>query len=248
MYKRQDVWAPFTNIDEEKSIATDLVSLALDRIDVNSINKIVDFKEVVSNIETQKFDGSAALWIDDEREKTMLFSEPYLQNQLVLIGLKGANVAITSIKELTDKKIGIIKGYSYDDSLMTANNLELVFSENDQENLEKLLNEDIDYMLVDDLLIQYMLKYQVNDVNNYLSIASTPFETKSLHFALNKKTPNAKEIMSQFNAEIKAMVKDGSYNEVLGLNWIEADVNNDGIPELVLIGDSAGLELSLIHI
>ena len=125
---------------------------------------------------------------------------------------------------------------------MTANNLELVFSENDQENLEKLLNEDIDYMLVDDLLIQYMLKYQVNDVNNYLSIASTPFETKSLHFALNKKTPNAKEIMSQFNAEIKAMVKDGSYNEVLGLNWIEADVNNDGIPELVLIGDSAGLE------
>lgn len=36
------------------------------------------------------------------------------------------------------------------------------------------------------------------------------------------------------------MITDGTYNQVLQLNWITADVNGDGIPEKVLVGESAG--------
>lgn len=237
-----DIWPPFTNVEKEKSIATDLVQIALERIGVNSKSNITNFEDVLSGIENNNYNGSAALWKDSKREKNLLFSEPYLQNQLVLVSLKDENINITSVTELANKKIGVIEGYSYDSDLMKATNLELVFSETDEINLKNLLLKKIDYVLVDDLLIQYLLKYQLNEVHEYLSISNKPFQIKTLHFALHKNTPNAAEIISNFNAEIKSMLKDGTYNKIIGLNWIEADINNDGVTELILKGNSAGLE------
>ncbi len=237
-----DVWPPFTNTENEKSVAIDLVKLALKRIEVETKFSIIDFDDVIVGVEKGTYDGSAALWENKEREKTLIFSEPYLQNQLVLVGLKGADVSIETVAELAGKKIGVVKDYAYGNRLLDAPNLELVFSESDQNNLEKLFDKQIDYLLVDNLLIQYLLKYQLNDVNELLSISGTPFKTKTLHFALNRNVENAKEIIDKFNEKIKIMIKDGTYNEVLGVNWIEADVNNDGITELVLIGDAVGEE------
>ena len=237
-----DVWPPFTNIENEKAVATDLVKQALKRIKVETEFNIIEFDDLIVGVENGTYDGSAALWFSEEREKTLIYSEPYLQNQLVLVALKGADVTIETVAELTGKKIGVVKDYAYGSRLLDAPNLELVFSESDQNNLEKLFDNKIDYMLVDNLLIHYLLKYELNDVNELLSISATPFKTKTLHFVLNKKVKNAQEIINKFNEKIKIMIKDGTYNKVLGINWIEADVNNDGITELVLIGDDAGEE------
>ncbi len=235
-----DVWPPFTNTEKGKSVALDLVKIALERVNVDTKFTITDFKTVIAGIDNNTYDGSAALWYSEEREKTLIFSEPYLQNELVLVALKGVDVSIETVAELAGKKIGIIKGYAYGSRLLDAPNLELIFSENDQDNLEKLFDKKIDYLLVDNLLIQYLLKYEMNDVNKLLSISEVFFKTKTLHFVLNKNVENAQEIINKFNKKIKVMLKDGTYNEVLGLNWIEADVNNDGVTELILKGDAVG--------
>ena len=95
-------------------------------------------------------------------------------------------------------------------------------------------------MLVDALLIQYMLKYQLNDVTQHLAIGQKPLLVKPLHFALSKNVENAEEIIHQFNEEIEKMVVDESFNRILELNWIQADVDGDGVMELVLGSNMAG--------
>ncbi len=55
-----------------------------------------------------------------------------------------------------------------------AEGISFISGTNDQENLERQLSGKIDYMLCDDLLIQYLLKYQVNDISEYLEIGNTP--------------------------------------------------------------------------
>jgi polar amino acid transport system substrate-binding protein len=238
-----DVWPPFTNVESKKSIALDLVSKALSRIDINTSHKIISFEEVIQGLNTKMIDGSGALWKTDDREENLIFSEPYLQNRLVLVGLKGMDVNLNSIPELTNRKIGVVKGYAYDENLLNATNLELVFGDSDQHNLESLFDRKIDYMLVDELLIQYLLQYQLNDVNTYLSIAEKPLQVKTLHLAIQKTLPNAENIIINFNKEIKKMIKDGTYNEVLNLGWVKADVDGDGIAELIFNGDYVGEEM-----
>ena len=108
--------------------------------------------------------------------------------------------------------------------------------------MEKLFDKKIDFMLVDNLLINYLLKYEMNNVKEFLAIADKPFETKMLYLALNKKVPDAAAIIAEFNDEIKLMVKDGTYNKILHINWIEADINDDGITEYVHTGNEVGVE------
>jgi hypothetical protein len=63
-----------------------------------------------------------------------------------------------------------------------------------------------------------------------------------LHLAILKNMPNAQKIIEDFNSNINTMMSDGTYNKILELNWIQSDVDGDGVLELVLHGDSAGRE------
>ena len=234
-----DIWPPFTNVEGEKAISLDIVKEALDRIDITVKYNIQDSVEIMSAINEGVYDGSAALWISEERKGELVFSEPYLQNQLILVGRKGSNVDVSSVLELGETRIGIVEGYAYGKA--NAPNVEFIRGKNDQQNLERLMTKKVDYIVIDALLIQYMLKYQINDVSALLEIASSPLRIKTLHFALSKNVKDAEEIMAKFNEEIKKMVADGTYHDILELNWIRVDVDGDGKYELVLEGDQAGL-------
>lgn len=234
-----DVWPLFTNVEGEKSILTDLVQEALSRMEVKSTIEITEFTDVIKGIESGEFDGSPAFWISDERQEKYLFSKPYLYNQLILVGKKGSDVTATSFNDLSGKKIGVVNNYAYGDF---DNNKEIVIISDvsNQKNLENLLSDKIDYMLVDALLIQYMLKYQLNDVTQHLAIGQKPLLVKSLHVALNKNVENAEEILTQFDKEIEKMIVDESFNRILELNWVKADIDHDGVMELVLGSNMAG--------
>jgi len=235
-----DVWPPFTNIENEKAIALDIVKEGLKRGNVIANYKILDFELVMDGIKSGNFDGSAALWRNETREKELLFSKAYLQNQLILVSNKGSNVDIKAISELEDKKIGVVEGYAYGNELKGGINNEIIYGESDQQNLERLISKEIDYFLVDALLIQYLLKYQLNDVSELLEISEQPLIVKSLHLAIRKNITNAEQIITDFNSAISTMMTDGSYNEILELNWVKADVDGDGTMELILAGNEAG--------
>ncbi|WP_020527994.1 substrate-binding periplasmic protein [Flexithrix dorotheae] len=235
-----DIWPPFTNIKGEKTFASDLVKEALRRSATGETTEILDFQDVLSKIKEGEYDGSAALWKSAEREEYMLFSVSYLQNQLILVGRKGNDVSAASLSELNGNKVAVVGNYAYGEEVENAKGVEFISGKNDQENLEKLLKGETDYMLVDALLIQYLLHYQREEAAQYLEIGTTPLITRSLHFALRKDLPNAEKIIEGFNEQIVKMVIDGSYNRILQINWIKTDVDGDGKLELVLNGNQAG--------
>lgn len=236
-----DVWPPFTNIEGEKSIATEIVYEALNRQNIEVATEMLLFDEVLPGINSGDYDGSAALWVTEERKKDFLFSDPYLNNQLILVGQKGSDVSASSFDDLTGKRLGVIENYAYGD-INATQHIIIVPGNGNQQNLEKLLSGKIDYMLVDAIIIQYLLKYQLNDVTKFLEIGQTPLLLKTLHFALRKDLPNAEQIMASFNEEIDNMLVDGTYHKILDLNWIQMDIDGDGNLELVLDGDQAGEE------
>lgn len=235
-----DVWPPFTNVEGEKRIAIDIVQEALNRIEIENSIYIDDFEDVMIGINEEVFSGSAALWYTDKRAKSLLFSKPYLHNQLILVGRKGSDVNAKSIDELGKVKIGVVENYAYDEAFLKNPNIEIVKDISDQKNMERLLSKKVDYILVDALLLQYLLKYQTNDVSQFLEIGTTPLSIKALHFALNANIEGAEEIITLFNQEIDKMMSDGTYHEILELNWIQTDIDGDGELEMVLIGDQAG--------
>src|SRR4029078_11175610 len=82
-------WPPFTNPPKQPRFALDLVETALGRIGVTAKTAIVSAAQYTPSLLSGLLDGGAAAWKDPERERELIFSQPYLENRLVLVGRHG---------------------------------------------------------------------------------------------------------------------------------------------------------------
>ncbi len=230
-----DVWPPFTDVLGNTRIAIDLVTEALGRSDRNV--KIVirdEFGKLMQGIAEGRYDGSSALWQNPEREAFLMFSQPYLENRLVLVGRKGSDVSATNFAALAGRQVAIVGDYAYELSGEESEEPEWISGQSDQANLQALLKGDYDFVLADAFLIQHVIERYGAKAEEALEVAPHPLQTRTLHFAVRKDVPNAADIIVQFDDAIREMVADGTYNEILQLNWIRADVDGDGLVELVM--------------
>ena len=235
-------WPPFSAKDGESRFAIDLVEEALAKAGFASQTQIVDHGTLTDALEEGRFDGSPAMWRSTEREEFLLYSKPFLENRLVLVGKKGAEVNVESLAELAGKRVAVVESYAYGESLHEGDGPQLVKGRDNQQNIQRLLAGEVDLMLVDELLIRHVTKHQAKEIAQRLTIGSRSLVTRTLHLTVRKDLENAKQIIAGFDQAIQSLVGAGTYNRVLGLDWIEADADGDGLPELITGAAMVGQE------
>lgn len=235
-----DEWPPFTGEPGRQRAAIELVHAALDRVGIQADTVIHDWQDVEAAIRRGDLDGSAAIWLTEEREEVLEFSAPYLENRLVLIGRTGSDVSATRISDLAGKRVAAVGQYAYGDVIEKAQGVLFINARNDQDSLTKLLAGDVEYMLVDELVVRHLLTHQREEAVANLEIGLTPLARRTLHFAIRREVPNAEKIVAAFDTEIRQMQGDGTYARILQVGWIRADVDGDGLYELVPVGDRIG--------
>jgi len=236
-----DTWPPFTGEPDRQRIALELAHTALERAGIGATTTIAEWREVEAGLRRADLDGSAAMWHTEDRAKELLFSQPYLENRLVLVGRKGSDVDAARIQDLAGKRVAAVGRYAYGDEIDRASGVLFVNGRSDQESLDRLLAGEVEYMLVDELVARYLLTYQPEEVAAHLRIGTTPLARRTLHLAIRRDLPEAEAIIEAFDAEITGMLRDGTYAEVLQMGWVLIDVDGDGIDELVALGDSVGV-------
>lgn len=232
-------WPPFTNAPGQPRFALDLVEAALGRIQIASTTTIVSAADFTQSLLSGKFDGSAAAWRDPVRERVLTFSQPYLENRLVLVGRHGADVSAQALSNLAGKRIAIVDGYSYGDAIDSSGPV-WVRVPSEEASLTAVLKGTTDYTLMDELVVNYLVSNYPKESDTRLQIGSTPLLTRALYLAVSRARPNADSIVSRFNLQIRDMIKDGTYHRLLHVDWIEADINGDGVPVFVPSNDRTG--------
>lgn len=235
-----DTWPPFTGHAGETRLALDLAHKALERAGIGADTIVEEWKDVAAGLRDGRLDGSAAIWRNAERDEYLLFSEPYLENRLVLVGGKGSDVSATSLADLGGKTVAVVAQYAYGDAVVAAEGPRFIEGPSDQSNLQKLLAGEVDYMLADELLIRHLVEHDREKAKRLLQIGDTTLVRRPLHLAVRREHPDAAAAVEKFNAEIERMQADGTYNVILRLDWIRADVDGDGRPEFVARGTQAG--------
>jgi polar amino acid transport system substrate-binding protein len=233
-------WSPFTNDPGKARFALDLVHTALERIGIKAETTIIDESRLTASLLGGEFQGSAALWREEARERALLYSQPYLQNQLVLVGRNGSDVSAKSLTDLAGKRLALVEGYAYGDKVKDPGGPIYVASSSEEDSLQKLLDGVADYTLMDELVVEYLLKNYSQEARARLAFGSSPLILRTLHLAINRSIPDAQWIIDQFNAELIKMVADRSYNRLLQVDWLLADVDGDGSPEYVARDDHVG--------
>lgn len=225
-------WPPFTDAPGQPRFALDLVEAAFGRIGLSARTSIVGAAQFTPSLLTGRFDGSAAAWKDAERERVLLFSQPYLENRLVLVGRRGSDVSAKTLADLKGKRVAIVEGYAYGDTIDSSGPV-WVRSRSEEDSLGQLLNSRADYTLMDELVVQYIASNYPKESGEKLQIGTTPLLTRGLYLAVRRSRPDAESIITRFNAQLRGMIADGTYHRLLHVDWILADVNGDGVAEIV---------------
>ena len=232
-------WPPFTNGEGGPRFALDLVEAALGRMHMPSQTTIVSPSEFSAKLLSGDFDGSAAAWRDPMRELVLVYSRPYLENRLVLVGRHGADVSAPALTALKGKKIAIVDGYSYGAAIEASGPI-WIRTDTEEDSLSALLKGGADYTLMDELVVRYLVDAYPQESGARLSIGTSPLITRELYLAISRTRHDAESIIDGFNTQIRAMIKDRTYHKLLNLDWITADVNGDGIPDFVPATDRPG--------
>ena len=233
-------WSPFTNAPGKPRFALDLVGEGLRRAGISAETVIVDEAGFASALLSGEFDGSAAVWKYAEREPVLIYSQPYLWNRLILVGRQGSDVSAASLAELAGKRIALVAGYVYGEEVEKMDGLIIVGSTGEEDSVAKLLNGEVDYTLMDDLVVQYIMDNHGEEARTRLAFGSTPLLTRSMHLAVRRSLPDAGSIISRFNAELRGLIADRTYHRLFHLDWIEGDVDGDGRSEQVPYNDRTG--------
>ncbi len=233
-------WPPFTNAPGQPRFALDLVEAAFGRIGVSSKTTIVGAAQFTPSLLTGQFDGSAAAWKDPERERVLLFSKPYLENRLVLVARRGGDVSAKVLADLKGKRVAIVEGYAYGDVVDRSDGPTFVRSPSEEDSISRLLDASVDYTLMDELVVQYIVRDYPNESGTRLEIGSTALITRDLYLAVRRNRPDAESIIRRFNEQLTGMIADRTYHRLLHVDWIRADINGDGIPEYVPLSDKTG--------
>ena len=232
-------WPPFTNAPGQPRFALDLVEAAFGRFGLSSNTTIVEAARFTPLLLGDQFDGSAAAWKDPERERVLLFSQPYLENRLILVGRRGEDVSAASLAALRGKRVAIVEGYSYGDAIDDSGPT-FVRSRGEEDSLRMLLDRKVDYTLMDDLVVRYILSNHANEASARLQVGSLPLVIRPLYLAVRRSLPDADTIISRFNAQLHGMIADRTYHRLLHVDWIRADVDGDGLVENIPQTDQPG--------
>jgi polar amino acid transport system substrate-binding protein len=86
---------------------------------------------------------------------------------------------------------------------------------------------------MDDLVVQYIVDNHSSQAQAKLQIGARPLVTRTLHLAIKRSRPDAQAIIDRFNAQLRGMIADRTYHRLLNVDWIQADVDGDGLFEYV---------------
>lgn len=232
-------WPPFTNVEGQPRFALELVEAGLGRIGLTAATTIVDAAQYTPAVLSGPYDGSAAAWRDPERERALVFSQPYLENRLVLVARRGSDVSAANLAALKGRRIAIVEGYAYGPEVDDAGPTYLR-SRSEDDSLRMLLDSRVEFALMDDLVVQYLVAAYPEESRTRLQIGAAPLARRPLHLAVRRSLPDAQSIIDRFNAQLRAMISDHTYHKLLHVQWIRADIDGDGVPEYVAESDKVG--------
>lgn len=229
-----DPWPPFIIEGEAEGRAEAIVCEALRRAGWGCRVEVDDWEQQLQRAEAGELDGIAAIWFTAERATTLRFSTPYLTNRLVPVTRADAGFDIRSVGELAGRRVALEVAAAYGQELATAQSTFTVVPARGVEKALTAVQEGAaDVAIVDELIARDFIDAASGPA---LVMGPIALAYRELHFAVSRAHPREQEIVAAFNQAYQAMLRDGTVNRILDIDWLVTDLKSDGVLDFVYRG------------
>ncbi len=223
-------WPPFVLEGEERGTAEAIVCEALARGGHDCALVHDSWEATLAAAEAGRLDGIAAAWFTPERGRVLLYSAAYLTNRLVPVTRVGGP-EIRDVQDLDGRDVALEVAVAYGDALLAARErFTSVDVRGSDEALAALRDGRAEVAVVDELFARDALD---DGAAEGLVIGDVALAFRELHFAMSRAHPQAQGIVADFNRAYREMLRDGTVNRILDLEWLATDLESDGVMEFI---------------
>ena len=204
---------PFENLEggEVVGIEVEILKKICEKLGVNLNLKQMDFDAVLPGVQAGKFDcGMSGITVTTERQKNMLFTDPYFVATQAIIVKAGSSISCKA--DLAGKKISAQTGTTAEEFCMENGYTVSAFSANSDAETA-LVNGNVDAWVIDNLTgIAMVEEYNKNKSEaDQLVILSEAMTTEPYAFAF---AFGSETLVEEINKIQKTMIEDGTIAQI----------------------------------
>ncbi|MCR9105925.1 MAG: transporter substrate-binding domain-containing protein [Gammaproteobacteria bacterium] len=199
----------------EQGLALELVKHVFARTPYQADIGIESWSRSLEGAQIGVYDGLAAVWYSPEREQDLLFSEPYLSSDLVILKRRADQRRYTRLGELAGSRLGVRADYAYGIDFSQVPDLQLVQENHLIQNLLRLQNGSVDFVIGDRRTVNQQLHEFLKDRITDFSVTAIELPRVSRHVAVSRSMANAEQVISAFNAALAQAREDGSHKAIV---------------------------------
>ncbi|NCF17039.1 MAG: transporter substrate-binding domain-containing protein [Haliea sp.] len=181
---------------------------------------IENWSRAVEGARLGVYDGLAAAWYSEERAQDLLYSEPYLRSELIVLKRRGDQNDYSALGDLSGGRLGVRVDYAYGVDFDSVPNLSLVKENHLIQNLLNLLNGKVDFVIGDQRTIILQLHEFLADKVTQFEVTGITLPPVARHVAVSRSLKGHEKIIADFNRGLAQAKKDGSHGAIVG-RWDE---------------------------
>lgn len=169
-------------------------------------------------------DGYIPAHINKHRQQSLIFSDPFPGDNIGLLKKKTwqapnidpvADSLDTQLSLLKNYQFGIVRGADVTPLFDQASYLQKQFVVNNIQNLDKLMEDRIDFVVGDRYTLADTMALQRPHLIGQLEFLPSPHFSNAFHIAFSKKTNNYRQLKDDFNRGLKLLSQDGTLESLL---------------------------------
>lgn len=210
------LWSPYLDGElENGGLASDLVRTALERAGYEVEASAEPWSRAYEGAAIGVYDVVAAIWQNEERGEELIFSNPYLLNDIIFMSRQGVLGNYRTLGDLAGYRIGVVRDYAYDEAFDTHPKLQRVPNSHLIQNLLLLRQGRLEIVVGDKWsILQQISQFMPDDIGYFVALPK-PLARRALRLGVSRHNPHAQEIVAAFDKAIAEMQADGSYDEIV---------------------------------
>ncbi|MCG8687850.1 MAG: transporter substrate-binding domain-containing protein [Desulfobacterales bacterium] len=210
-------WEPFYSENlPEGGFFTALSREAFKRAGYDLKVEFMPWKRALEMAKTGKYDGILGAYHNTDRETYFVFPDAAAHNEEVFFQKKGSGISYKTLDDLKPYKIGGLDA-SAPMKELKEKGFKTEGLTKELSSIKKLHAGRIDLMIMGKQNLNFALKNMADykPFQDAFEVLEPPFKSYGLYCPISKKRPDANEIVEKFNAALKEMKADGTYDEIL---------------------------------
>lgn len=191
-----------------------------------------------------QLDGEYAFLDLDHQKSQFSYSQSYLPVYLYAVSKKASVKEVVLLPHLKDERIAIENRFANTDKLRLIKDIKWARNPSTFDAFKQLADNRAYYLMTTRLLVDEFNRLLRAENEELVYLSAQPLVTAGFHLALSGSSSATQALLTQFDNTINTMQQDGTYNRLLGIDWLTKDLDDDGVADFISSTEMAHTSLN----